>query len=135
METCFFADFFHLEFGIWNFALFQICSKSFLFGFQKLIELSFFRFCTKVRIFTKQILSLEYPSQDEKYVHQVEKHLKILKTHTSGRPGARMENNKKLVEVRTKMAIIEAQYNLSKEQYTQEIGFFPIFSRTILELF
>lgn len=70
-----------------------------------------------------EIARLCFAYQDENYVHQVEKHIKILKTHAAGRPGARMENNQTLVEVRTKMALVEAQYHLSKEE--SDLGMVP----------
>ena len=64
-----------------------------------------------------EIARLCFAYQDENFNHQVEKHVKILKEHSAGRPGARMENNQQQVVVRTKIAIVEARQALAKGNY------------------
>ena len=64
-----------------------------------------------------EIARLCFAYQDENFNHQVEKHVKILKEHSAGRPGARMENNQQQVVVRTKIAIVEARQALGKGNY------------------
>lgn len=64
-----------------------------------------------------EIARLCFAYQDENFNHQVEKHVKILKEHSAGRPGARMENNQQQVVVRTKIAVVEARQALAKGDY------------------
>lgn len=64
-----------------------------------------------------EIAKLCFVYQSQGYYLQAEKHMNILKEHAKGRPGARMENNDKLLEVKTKVAIVEAQHYLYKKEY------------------
>lgn len=56
--------------------------------------------------------TLCFAYQDTGYHAQVDKHLKILKDHSAGRPGARMENSQRHMVVKVKIALLEGKAHL-----------------------
>ena len=82
-----------------------------------------------------EIARLCFAYQENGYSAQVEKHLKILKDHSKGRPGSRMENSQRHMVVKVKIALIEAKShlvskksNLASQVWMKNHHFYVIFN-------